>query len=259
MTNKYLQKIRNRLSGPIGHGLIRHRQDDTYIAAFPRSGSTWLRTMLVNVLDESAQSNPDAFNSRIPAVSIRNYRLIESLASPRTIMTHSCWRPSMKKAVYLVRDGRDSLVSSYHYHITRVGRAESFESYYDLYKSEVFGLTWSMHTATENIGTKLLKLSFEDLKTDTDTHLSRVCDFLEIKVTNRQLRKAIELASLERARKIEEERDGPMVNENTSFYRKGSSNQWQDAKYLNVIKRFEKEEGWVLEAAGYAVEKSTTE
>ncbi|MFT6408683.1 MAG: hypothetical protein ACJAQ6_002103, partial [Arenicella sp.] len=114
--DQMIQKIRNRLSTPLGHLRLSHRPSDAYITAFPRSGSTWLRTILVNIMDPAADSNPDVFNARIPAVSIRNAAIINRLQSPRLIMTHSLWRQSIKKSVYLVRDGRDAFISSYHYH-----------------------------------------------------------------------------------------------------------------------------------------------
>lgn len=65
-----IQKLRNKISLPIGHASIGKRDDDQYLASFPRSGSTWLRTMLVDIMDPEAKSNPDVFNARIPGVSL---------------------------------------------------------------------------------------------------------------------------------------------------------------------------------------------
>ena len=130
----------------MGHALISGRSDDAYICAYPRSGSTWLRTILVNILDPTAGSNPDVFNARIPAVSIRNAKRINGLDSPRLIMTHSAWRPAINKSVYLLRDGRDSFISSYYYHTARQGTTLDIDQYLDHYLSNEYGVTWAEHT-----------------------------------------------------------------------------------------------------------------
>jgi len=257
MLNNSLQKLRNRLSSPIGHALITKRLDDVYIAAFPRSGSTWLRTVLVNIIDPSAKSNPDVFNRTIPAVSIRNARQINALASPRKIMTHGVWRPSIKKAVYLVRDGRDAFISSYHYHVTRNKLEMSIEQYFDLYQAQVYGHTWSAHVsnwlvrAPANLQENLLLVKFEDLKENTEEILSSVCRFMHLEASDLVLSRAIEMASIENARKIEQARQGVIENSNASFYRTGESQQWQRSEYADVIQKFNVDSGKAFELAGY--------
>ncbi len=241
------QKIRNRLSAPVGHALLSKRDNDAYIAAFPRSGSTWLRTILVNILEPEAQGNPDVFNARIPAVSIRNASIINRLSSPRLIMTHSCWRPSMNKVVYLVRDGRDAFISSYHYHVTREGQDMTLEDYYQLYRREIYGRTWQRHTESfllkgqQVLGGNLLSLRFDDLKLDTLHSIRGVCAFLNIDADDASIEHAISYASLENAKKIERQRQGDLADKNASFYRSGSNAQWQQAEYADVMREFERE------------------
>ena len=216
-----------------------------YIAAFPRSGSTWLRTILVNILEPEAHGNPDVFNARIPAVSIRNASIINRLNSPRLIMTHSCWRPSIEKVVYLVRDGRDAFISSYHYHVTREGQAMPLEDYYQLYRREIYGRTWQQHTESfllsghQVLGSNLLKLRFDELKLDTLNCIKMVCAFLDIDADDDSIEHAVEYASLENAKKIEIQRQGEFADQNASFYRSGSTAQWQQPEYADVMRDFE--------------------
>jgi len=241
------QKLRNSLSTPLGHVLLSKRDSDAYIAAFPRSGSTWLRTILVNILEPEAYGNPDVFNARIPAVSIRNASIINRLSSPRLIMTHSCWRPSINKVVYLVRDGRDAFISSYHYHV----------DYYQLYRREVYGRTWQQHTesflinARQSLGGNLLSLRFDDLKADTLNSIKKVCAFLGIDADEVAIEYAIKYASLENAKKIERQRQGDLADQNASFYRSGSTAQWQQAEYADVMSEFERESLEALKLANF--------
>jgi len=245
MTLSFSQKIRNNVSTPIGHALLLKRTDDAYIVAFPRSGSTWLRTILVNILEPSAKSNPDVFNARIPAVSIRNASIINQLTSPRLIMTHSIFRASINKALYLVRDGRDSFISSYHYHVTREGIELSLDDYYKGYINGLYGQTWEEHVQSwmqegqKKLGKKFMLLNFEALKMDTFVCVKNVCRYLEISVTDERIKKAIEAASLNKVKEIERSRQGEIQDNNASFYRSGAIAQWQNPEYAKVIKIFE--------------------
>jgi len=248
--------LRNRLSTSLGHTLLSKRVDDAYIAAYPRSGSTWLRTILVNILEPGACGNPDVFNARIPAVSIRNASLINHLASPRLIMTHSVWRASLKKAVYLVRDGRDAFISSYHYHVTREGSSVSVEDYYQLYSQQVYGKTWHQSVESwlghgqEKMGKDIYILKFEDLKSDTFNVITKVCEFLNIQTSDEQILTAIDYASLDNAKKIEKQRQGNL-NDNASFYRSGETAQWMKDDYHKVMAQFESASKSALELADY--------
>lgn len=252
-----IKKIRNNLSAPIGHFLLNKRVDDIYIAAFPRSGSTWLRTILVNILDPSAKSDPDIFNAKIPAVSIRNASVINKLQSPRLIMTHSCWRPSIKKAVYLIRDGRDAFISTYHYHTTRNEIDMSIEEYYRQYCSGVYGVTWEKNINSwvlnrkNNIANDLLIIKFEELKKNTCATISEVCKFIKIDAENELIKSAIYDASIQKAKEIEKQRQGNISDSNASFYRTGDPNQWKKKIYSEVIKQFEIKSEKALIGLGY--------
>ena len=245
------------MSTSIGHARLSKRHDDIYIAAYPRSGSTWLRTILVNILEPKAFGNPDVFNARIPAVSIRNAALINQLESPRLIMTHSVWRPSIKKALYLVRDGRDAFISSYHYHVTREGGDLSIEDYYQLYCQNVYGKTWHQHVESwlkggqSDMADSLCLVKFEDLKSETFTTIINICEFLNIQADDKEVLNAIEFASLDNAKKIERQRQGALTNNNASFYRSGKTAQWQQEQYLELMERFELGSRSALELADY--------
>ena len=254
---KSVLKLRNKYSTVIGHARINTRHDDTYIAAYPRSGSTWLRTIISNILEPAAKGDPDVFNARIPAVSIRNAKTINALESPRLIMTHSHWLPDIKKAVYVLRNGRDSFISSYHYHVTRNGKEISLDEYWNLYLQNVYGNMWHQHVESwlrhgrKNLGENLKVVYFEDLKSDINGELLSICEFLGIEYTARTLQRAIEYASLEHARKIEFARQGPFDTDEQSFYRSGASQQKLDVRYQSVLQSFDRISSQALSLAGY--------
>jgi len=112
-----VQRLRYQLSmtslrGPVT--AVRHRDvrsDDTFIASYPRAGSTWLRFLLQETLMEQPSTFPSV-NRVIPQVGFHKnaHRLPNG---GRIIKTHEAFRREYGRAIYLVRDPRDVLLSEY--------------------------------------------------------------------------------------------------------------------------------------------------
>lgn len=249
------EQLKNRFSAPVGQALVKARDDDGYLAAYPRSGSTWLRTMLVNLVDDTAQGNPDVFNKRFPAMSIRNSQQINRLESPRLIMTHGLAHRKIQKVVYLVRDGRDCFISGFYYHSHRAGRDLSLEDYWQLYRRRVFGKRWHEHVmswlADEHIPLQIMVMKFENLKDNTHEELGRAATFLGVAYSKDSIESAIKMASLDHARKIESQQALTPMSNDQSFYRGGESQQWRKDEHRVWIKRFIEEEGAALDFLSY--------
>lgn len=109
------------------------------IVAHPRSGSTWLRTMIANIISPVANSNPVIFNKMISGVSIRNALAVNRLSSPRILTSHISYLPGLPKVIYVVRDGRDAIVSYYHYDVHR----KTF--FIDRYYQGAYRHIWHQH------------------------------------------------------------------------------------------------------------------
>ena len=255
-----LVKIRNRISLPVGHALIGRRKDDQYLASYPRSGSTWLRTMLVNIIVRDANSNPDVFNAVIPGVSITQVPRLRALPSPRIIHTHTYYRPEIKRVVYTLRDGRDVLVSFYHYLVTRRGVRMSFAEWFKRYMSREYGHRWEENIrswlvdARENLGDDMLIVHFEEMKARPVQTLEAICGHLGIEAGHDRIESSIDLASLENARKIEKERASGNVKGDGLFYRGGKTGQWKEYFDSEINKIFWEVNGECMRLSGYADE-----
>jgi hypothetical protein len=254
-------RLKNYSSTGIGHRLVSSRAEDQYIVSYPRSGSTWLRTILVNLLDPQANSDPDVFNARIPGVSIRNAKRINLLPSPRLIKTHSGFRAGLSRVLYIVRDGRDALSSHYHYATVRQGHQQSLAEFFSDYFSGVHGVTWDEHVSgwltqgREALGDNLRLIRFESLKADTLNVVEEIVDFLNLNVSQQQIQDAVGTSDLDTVRRIEKSRtDVDLSNPNASFYRRGASGEADelfDAGLRSIVmQRFSD----ALELAGYQIE-----
>lgn len=249
--------LRRNFSLTIAHALVRNRKTDRYIVSYPRSGSTWLRTILGAIMNPETGFEPDTFNRILPGVSGTRLPLIWALPDPRIIHSHTTFRTGISKAVFVVRDGRDAIVSYYHFTTTRIGIKVSFGKWFELYCRRWYGPRW--HDNVEgwlSIGSKqlednLMVVKFEDLKADPLGRVQSVADFLGLPSQRDLVGHAIEMASIEQAKKREARELGNLQNNNQSFYRGGKSGQYHDYLQGKIYDRFMRMSTRAMSLAGY--------
>lgn len=250
----------------LGYFLLKNRPDDQYIVAHPRSGSTWLRTILVNILAPDANSNPDVFNKKIPGVTFRRIWHLYRMSSPRILMSHTMYRNGLARVVYLIRDGRDALVSFYHYTITRRNLAEkvNFEEFFDTYLKGYYGYLWHRDVQSwlvqgrSMLDDNLKVIHFEQLKSNPIQTAIDVTSFLGISATRESIQSAVEKAEIENLRGIELQRwrkAGLGIPEkNQSFYRSGKPLQWREYFSPSIEKKFHSAAAETMHLAGYDIQ-----
>lgn len=257
----WLKHGRVRLTLPLTHFLISPLSAQ-FIAAYPRSGSTWLRTMLVNVLCPESNSDPELFNRIIPGASVTRVPRAYRAPEPRIISTHSAYRRSIRRAVYLVRDGRDSVTSLFRYTTNRAGTKMDFGTWFSYYMKGYYGPRWDQNVVSwlvrgkEALGDRLLIVRFEDLRADPVGELGKVCSFLDIGYAEDRLVHAIEAASIDKMRKWEEHYKGRIKDSNASFYRGGNMGQWRDMFTREQEREFMGKSKTALTLCGYTRESS---
>lgn len=89
------------------------RPTDRFIVSYPKSGNTWMRFLVENLLS----NEPVNFlNVEYAVPDMNTDKFLRALPSPRYIKSHEPFDPRYNKVVYIVRDGRDVAVS-YYYHL----------------------------------------------------------------------------------------------------------------------------------------------
>lgn len=225
-----LEHGRSWVTGPLAH-MLTAGVDADHIIAYPRSGSTWLRTMIVNVLEPSAQSNPDVFNKAIPGVTLSRLPLVWRRPRPNILMSHALYLGGHKKTVYVIRDGRDSVLSLFRYTTTRVGVEGNFSKWLGYYLQGYYGPRWDQHVRSwltkgrARIGRNFMLIRYEDMRTDTAGVLEKVCSFLGITATSEGIENAVKMADVGVMRRWEKEILGELRDSNASFYR-GGNREW---------------------------------
>jgi Sulfotransferase domain len=221
--------------------LYRHRAcgpDDVIVASYPKSGNTWLKFLLADVLTDS---DPDF---------ARSERAIPLLGSPagsavlpgggHLWKSHEPYSPlyrrRCRRAVYLVRDARDVAISEYHF-LTRKGRFEGdLDAFLDVFlagSADGYG-SWDAHVASWCDGWRgaqrdRISVRYEDMLADCEAALAGVLRFLGADVPGRRVARAVERNSFARmrAKEIAGAPGGRAPTGSRAQVRSGTAGQWR--------------------------------
>ena len=235
----------------------RHRgvkDQDVFVASYPRSGSTWLRFLLFETLTKN-DAGFDNVNRMLPDVGMHADATPLLPNQGRLIKTHEPFRPAYKRAVYVVRDVRDVVLSEYAYQ-NALGRIErTFDDYltdflngtatgYGSWQEHVRGWIDSPLTANGN----LLVVRYRDLRKDTQTYLQRIVDFLGVDVDRQMIVRAIQNNEFQKMRAKEDKSPqlGKSAEGESRFVRKGAVGGWREQLTPEQLLRIEEKTGSML-------------
>jgi estrone sulfotransferase len=248
---------------------LRHcglEDSDAVIASYPRSGNTWLRFMLAELLT-GHPADFENIDSVIPEMGLQEFARGVLPNQGRLIKSHECYRPEYRKAVYLVRDIRDVALSNYSRERAVGAHFMSFDDYLPLFlagKTSGFG-SWQRHLRCWLESPLMSKASmmvvrYEDLRADTFGQLSRVLSFLGHSIDPAQVRSAIANSSLERMRLKEDAAHNMPRNQDEvgRFVRSGSVGGWKDKLTPHQLRLLDASAGEMLTEMGYPLASQST-
>jgi hypothetical protein len=185
----------------------RLRAADVAIASYPRSGNTWLRFLLTELLVGEADWR--RMVETIPFVRKR-WAQPPRLASGggRLWKTHERYRPEYRRAIYLFRDPRAVLVSRWHY-LSWLRGPRSLDELVEEMKSQPLQYgTWSEHVsgwlaASDRGSVELVALPFERSLADPVPALRRCCGLLGVEREEAELAAAASRTTKERVHAAE--------------------------------------------------------
>src|SRR6201987_839110 len=91
--------------------------DDVFLVSYPRSGNTWTRFLLGNLIHQDEPVTFSNIESRIPEIYFNPDRALRALPRPRMLKSHECFQPQYPHVIYIVRDPRDVAISFYHHNV----------------------------------------------------------------------------------------------------------------------------------------------
>lgn len=245
--------------------------DDVFLVSYPRSGNTWTRFLLGNLLYPDAPVTFSNIESRIPEIYFNRDRVLRELPRPRMLKSHESFQPHYPHVIYVVRDPRDVAISFYHHNVKArnitddyplnsfVPRfiAGEFDQRFGSWRDNV--LSWvSLRGENPNF----MMLRYEDMKRDAAGALLHVvaflehCSFRKIDSSPEALRQAIELSSPERMRTLEKEEAANWVltrstRSDKPFVRTAKAGGWKSQLAPESVEAIESAWGDLMQSLGY--------
>jgi hypothetical protein len=261
-----MRKLRRKLSRtalrlPIiwyrHHGF---RPEDVFFTSYPRSGTTWSRHVLFEILT-GQKSGFRAVDATLCGVGKHHLGKPVLPGGGRLISSHEQYRSwkHYHKAIYLVRDPRDIVLSEFVY-LTNLeffyGSQDKFVKHFLTTAVSGFG-PWQHHVsswldsplaATPNF----LLVRFEELKRDPVVGFTRMANFLGVSPNAELIERAVANSSLEKMRE-KEQREPVKASVKGRFVGAGLAQGWRSKLSPAQVRLIEQYAGPALERLGYSL------
>ncbi|HXW99630.1 MAG TPA: sulfotransferase domain-containing protein [Candidatus Acidoferrales bacterium] len=248
------------------------KPQDVFMASYPRSGSTWLRFMLFEILS-GEEPGFRKLEDRLPEIQHQRGKAPILPNGGRLIKTHEQYRSDYKRAIFLVRDVRDVLLSGYARAVevgiadlVSKGDLDSFLMAF-LQGSALQMGSWQEHSRSYLDSPlakngNLLVVKYEELRKNPEPRLRQILEFVGITPNMQIIRKAIEDNTLAQMRKKEDNArkagetsillsPHKSAGEDGRFVRKGSVGGWRSKLSDAQIRLVDEYAGEIMDRLGY--------
>ena len=239
------------------------RPSDVFIVTYPRSGTTWLRYLIANIMNADSREDITFRSFRDYAPDINDLYAAQgtldeyvSLPDPRLFSIHARYDAHFPHVVYVLRDPRDVMVSYYHYRLKRErtygGSLQEF-----LKSDDHYPCRWDEHVAgwlLNGVKANVCLVRYEDMQRDTHGALKRVLTFAGVPYSEAALSRAVEASRFEQMRSAEEQYSAgtpQMRDEHAQFVRRGKIAGYVDELDVQSIRIIEEKYGAVMRIVGY--------
>ncbi len=252
------------------------RDDDIVIATYAKAGTTWMQQIISQLLFNGKEGMPVAEMSpwldlRVPPAPVK-LEVLEAQEHRRFVKTHLpvdalVYSPDAKY-IYIGRDGRDVVWSSYNHHVNAnekwyaalndtpglVGPpmekpVESIRDYFNQWLDQD-GFPW--WPFWDNVRSwweirdlpNLMLVHFNHLKQDMEGEMRRIAEFLEIPIDESHWPSIVEHCSFNymKANAVNSVPLGGIFWDGgaTTFINKGTNGRWRDVLTSEEIEKYER-------------------
>src|SRR3954447_16283610 len=244
--------------------------DDVFLVSFPKSGNTWTRFLIANLLHPETSVGFANIAYLVPDVESTAKRVFDRAARPRVIKSHHVFLPEYPRVIYIVRDPRDVAISGYHFRRKRGVIEDQYPL--DLHISRfVAGETSSYGSWGDNVASwlitrkhdpRFLLLRYEDMIADTARELSKIAAFLNIPPDLARISHAVDASCADSMRKLEKAQADfsglTKTRKDLPFVRAAKAGGWKKELPLSEVAKIEKAWGPLMRSLGYELNSCNT-
>jgi hypothetical protein len=240
--------------------------DDTFLVSYPRSGNTWTRFLIANLMHPDQRVSFLNIEKLIPDTSSQSNRALKRTPRPRIIKTHEYFDHRYPKTIYIVRDPRDVALSYYDFQrkYRQIEDDYPLDRYVDDFVSgRLISAGWG--TWAENVASwfytrgqrkDFLLLRYEDIIKDTASELLRIAVFLGIEADPERLNQVMERSSADRMRELEKAEADRWIatkdrRKDIPFIRVAKSGGWRASLPASCVRQIEAAWGELMTTLGY--------
>jgi hypothetical protein len=263
---RILQSLKRLLGRDIAGRDFAIYPDDTFVVSYPRSGNTWTRFLLANLLNPQEDVTFATIENQVPDSEAQSRLQLRRIPRPRFIKSHQYFHPRYQKVVYIVRDPRDVALSYYDFQ-RKYRQIEDAYPLASFVSDFVAGRMISADYGTwrENVGSWIytrggspgfLLLRYEDMIADPLNQMTRLAEFLGLEPKITVLERVLATSSAEHMRKLEETQGHRWVSTkgkrtDIPFVRSATSGSWKAKLPENSVAEIEAAWGSLMSALGY--------
>ncbi len=241
--------------------------DDAFLIAYPKSGNTWTRFLVGNLLCGDRRVDFLNIPELIPHFDVMPGRFFLRMPRPRVINCHEPFRPHYRRVIYVVRDPRDVVVSLFHFQRKRriIEDGYSLDRFVSRFVAGDTPRPARLGTWEQNVTSWLamrqndpdfLLLRYEDMLRETGPALAKIASFLGIDATPERIARAVERSSAHEMQSLEkvqgnEWHQSKGTRQDIPFVRSARSGDWKTALSRDAVAEIESAWGPVMDQLGY--------
>ena len=156
--------------------------EDIFVVGYPKSGNTWFQNLVAGVVygvDPRWAPSVLVYDLVSDLSGAKYYR---RYATPMFFKSHALPCQEYRRVIYLLRDGRDAMVSYRHYREAMDGMAYDFLKFVSP-ETELYPCHWAEHVDAwmpNPCRAQMLMIKYEDLLSEPVRELERACQFAGI-------------------------------------------------------------------------------
>lgn len=240
--------------------LDRISAEDIFLVGYPKSGNTWMQNLIAGLQFGIDTRYLTDKLTQLLIPNVHGFSAYKRLGTCTCFKSHFLPRPEYRRVIYIVRDGRDAMISYYHMRNAESKEPVSLERM--IVDGEgLFPCKWHQHVEqwhANPFNANMLIVRYEDLHSDPLQQMKRISQFMGLERDDESLQRCIDGNSFATMQKKEKEFgwDNPNWNPEHSFVRKGKVGGYKDDFPEDLVLKFESEASEQLLAYGYSLSET---